>query len=143
MSRRSIAGREPFFLDEHVLPAAGVHQPSIRAQATAHDVSIRSSTSARRDRRGWASQSVSRSWRTINDPENARTGTSALGSNPRTRALHDGRHPWRRLGCSATAEELLVIDTITEHDVEPDKELAGERDFGLGSAASMQDGAML
>jgi len=83
---------------------------------------------------------MSRSRRTINDPENARTGTSALGSGPETRALHDGGHGLRLLGRSATAAELVVVDTITEHDVKPDKKLAGERHFGLGSAASMQDG---
>lgn len=130
----------PFLAQKHVLPVAGVHQSSIRAQAAAHDVSIRSSTSARCDRRGWASQSVSRSWRTINHPENARTGTSALGDRAAPRARHDGRHTSRLLGCSATTAELVVIDAITEHDVEPDEEFTRERDFCLGSAASMQDG---
>jgi hypothetical protein len=33
--------------------------------------------------RGWASRSVSRSWQTIGHLENARTGTSAVGSGPR------------------------------------------------------------
>ena len=35
-----------FFLSARSFPAAGVHQSSIRAQAAAYDVSIRSSTSA-------------------------------------------------------------------------------------------------
>jgi hypothetical protein len=63
-----------------VVPTASVHQPSIRARTAAHDVSIRSSTIAATDRRGWASHSVSRSWQTIDNPENARTGTSACGN---------------------------------------------------------------
>jgi hypothetical protein len=41
---------------------------------------------------------------------------------------------------AAAAAKLVVVDMITEHDVEPDKKFAGERDFCLGSAASMQDG---
>jgi hypothetical protein len=73
-------------------------------------------------------------------PENARTGTSALGSGPGTGALHDGGGASRLVARAAAAAELVVVDTITEHDVEPDKKFAGERDFCLGSAASMQDG---
>src|SRR6185503_3934259 len=105
------------------VPAAPVHQPSIRAWTTAHDVSIRSSTITPLDRRGWASQSVSRSWWTINHPENARTGTSALGTRgPSARRLRGGRGDGincdARAPHAAAAPELLVVDLVPKHDVE-------------------------
>jgi len=114
-------------------PAASVHQPSIRAQTTAHDVSIRSSTIDGADRRGWASHSVSRSWQTIDHLENARTGTSALGSDPRSgRALHDGHREVLASGRGAAAPKFRVVNLIAQHDVETHKELAGQGDCGLG-----------
>jgi hypothetical protein len=45
----------------------------------------------------------------------------------------------RQPGRSATAAEFLVIDTITEHDLEPDKKFAGKRHFRLGSAVGRVD----
>jgi hypothetical protein len=63
--------------------AARVNQPSIRARDAAHDVVFDRRRSS--DRRGWASQSVSRSRATINHPENARTGTVAIRPPRRSR----------------------------------------------------------
>ncbi len=132
------------FLEETLVPcgfpAASVHQPSIRAQTTAHDVSIRSSTIDGADRRGGASHSMSRSSQTIDHLENARTGTSALGSGPRSgRALHDGHREWMGSGRPAAAPEFFVVNLIAQHDVETHEELAGQGDFGLGPAPSMED----
>src|SRR5262245_21350811 len=127
------------------VPAATVHQPSIRAQATAHDVSIRSSTITSPDRRGWASQSMSRSWWTINHPENARTGPSALGTVcPSARGLHgrrgDGMPLTLDASGAAAAPELAVVDLVTEHDVEPNEQFAREGHLRLGAAPPMQYG---
>src|SRR5215469_13798801 len=123
-----------------MVPTANVHQPSIRARTAAHDVSIRSSTIAGADRRGWASHSMSRSWQTIDHLENARTGTSALGSAPRSgRALHDGHREltWSRR--PAATPKFLVVNLIAQHDVEAHEELAGQGDPGLGPPPSMHD----
>src|SRR5262245_25650514 len=115
---------------------ASVHQPSIRAQTAAHDVSIRSSTIDVADHRGWASHSMSRSWQTMDDSENARTGPSALGSRPATaRALPGRRRGPRRATASA---KFLVVDVIAEHDVEAHQERPGEGHPGLGSSATVQ-----
>ena len=132
------------FLEETLVPcgfpAASVHQPSIRAQTTAHDVSIRSSTIDGADRRGGASHSMSRSSQTIDHLENARTGTSALGSGPRSgRALHDGHREWMGSGRLAAPPEFLVVNLIAQHDVETHEKLAGQGDLGLGPPPSMQD----
>jgi hypothetical protein len=84
---------------------------------------------------------MSRSWQTIDDPENARTGPSALGRRLATaRALCD-RHG-RVLGAGGTAApaELLIVDLITEHDIQAYEELAGQGHFGLRPPASLQDG---
>jgi hypothetical protein len=122
-----------------VIPTANVHQPSIRAQTTAHDVSIRSSTITGADRRGWASHSVSRSWQTIDDPENARTGTVAVrppGSSRRSRPRLHGNarrleaRPWG----PASAAELGVVDLIAQHDVEPDQQAPGQGHLRFGPA---------
>src|SRR5262249_15033136 len=120
---------------------ASVHQPSIRARAAAHDVSIRSSTIDTANRRGWAPHSMSRSWQTIDHPENARTGTSAVGSGPAlARRLHDERDRWGVTRDTPKAAELVIVNLIAEHDVEADEELAGESHLGLGPPASMEDG---
>jgi hypothetical protein len=39
----------------------------------------------------------------------------------------------------ATAAELVVVDLISQHDVEANEKLAGESDLRLGPSASMQD----
>src|SRR5262249_43279619 len=124
-----------------VVPTANVHQSSIRAQAAAHDVSIRSSTNARRARRGWASQSVSRSRRTINNPENARTGTPALGSNePARRPSHGGDRYVSGSPQLAPTAKLVIVNAIAEHDVEANKKLAGESDFRLRAPTATEHG---
>src|SRR5262245_61543102 len=123
-----------------VAPPANVHQPSIRARTAAHDVSIRSSTIAAADRRGWASHSMSRAWQTIDNPENARTGPSAWGSSAMARALPHGHG--RVLGArhSPTPAKLLIVDLVAEHHTEAHEEFAGESDFRLRAAPAMQNG---
>src|SRR5689334_15627279 len=107
----------------------------------AHDVSIRSSTSARGDRRGWASQSMSRSRWTINHPENARTGTSAVGSAQQSlRPSHGGDRYARSAAQLATTAKLVVVDVVTEHDVETNEELASERDLRLRAPTATEHG---
>src|SRR5262245_19996272 len=88
--------------------------------------------------KAWASQSMSRSWWTINDPENARTGTSALGTlGPSARGLHGRRADGMLLSLEASgaapAPELVVIDLIPEHDVEPHEQFAREGHRRLGA----------
>ena len=73
-----------------VEPAVTVHQPSIRAR-TAHDVVFDRRRSW--DRRGWASHSVSRSRKTINHPENARTGTLCLEDDGSVAAIAPSATP--------------------------------------------------
>jgi hypothetical protein len=122
--------------------ALTVHQPSIRARWAAHDVVFDRRRS--RDRRGRASQSVSRSSRTINHPENARTGTVAVRPTRRSRLLRPRLHRSARqleataLG-SAPAAELVVVDLITQHDVEPDEQAPGKRHLRFGPAAPPED----
>jgi hypothetical protein len=125
-----------------VQPAVTVHQPSIRARDAAHDVVFDRRRSS--DRRGWASQSVSRSRATINHPENARTGTAAVrppGSSRRSRPrLHrNARLEARTLG-TASAAELVIVDLIAQHDVEPDEEAPGQGHLRFGPAAPPKDG---
>src|SRR5258708_19934515 len=96
-----------------VQPAVTVHQPSIRARDAAHDVVFDRRRS--RDRRGWASQSVSRSRTTINDPENARTGTVAVRPTRRSRPfrprLHRSPPPLQAtLLASPSPPDLLLPD---------------------------------
>src|SRR4029453_10172614 len=125
--------------DSVVVPTANVHQPSIRAQTAAHDVSIRSSTIAASVRRGGASHSIGRSWKTIDDPENANTGTSALGNCLRwKRWSHGGGHRSIVAGGMAAPAKLRIVDLIAKHDVEAHEELTGEGNFRLGPAAPMQ-----
>src|SRR5262245_3694282 len=85
---------------------------------------------------------MSRSWPTIDDPENARTGPSAWGSPAMARALPRG--PGRGLGGrrASTPANLLIVDLIAEHDGEAPEEFAGEGDLRLGTTAAMQDGAV-
>src|SRR5262249_46743829 len=84
---------------------------------------------------------MSRSRRTINHPENTRTGTSALGRyRSSRRPLHRGHRYARRSKCLAATAELRVINLIAEQDVETDEELASEGDFSLRPSASMQHG---
>src|SRR5687767_13455408 len=125
-----------------VQPAVTVHQPSIRARDAAHDVVFDRRRSW--DRRGWASQSVSRSRATINHPENARTGTVAVRPRRRSRPLRPRLHrsarqfeatAWR----SASAAELVVIDLIAQHDVEPDEQAPRQRHLRFGPAAPPED----
>src|SRR4030095_1600750 len=104
-----------------VQPAVTVHQPSIRARDAAHDVVFDRRRSW--DRRGWASQPIGRSPRTINHPENARTGTVAVrppdaSRRSRPRLHRDARWLEARMLGTAPAAELVVIDLVAQHDVE-------------------------
>ena len=122
-------------------PMANVHQPSIRARTAAHDISIRSSTIAGSARRGWASHSVSRSWQTIDDPENARTGPSAWGDRSAiARALFDGEGRVPGRSRAPASAKLLVVDLVAEHDIETHEELTSKGDFRLGPAATLPNG---
>src|SRR5262245_10781125 len=98
-----------------VQPAVTVHQPSIRARDAAHDVVFDRRRSW--DRRGWASQSVGRSRATINDPENARTGTVVVGPPRRSRRwprrLHGSARQFAATESGPTsAAELVVVDLV-------------------------------
>src|SRR5258708_29274509 len=125
-----------------VRPAVTVHQPSIRARDAAHDVVFDRRRS--RDRRGWASQSVSRSQATINHPENARTGTVAVRPTRRSRPLRPRLHRSARqleapAAGAASAAELVAVDLITQPDVEPDEQAPGQRSLRFGPAAPPED----
>ncbi len=76
----------------------------------------------------------------MNHPEHARTGTSALGqtilSAPCGQALRRGRGD----SDPAAPPKLVVVDLITQHDEEADEELTGDRHFGFGSSAPMEEG---
>src|SRR5262249_58498346 len=125
-----------------VRPAVTVHQPSIRARDAAHDVVCDRRRSW--DRRGWASQSVSRSRATINHPENARTGTVAVRPPPRLRPLrprlHRSARQLRALASGwASAAELVVVNLIAQHDVEPNEQAPGQSHLRFGPAAPPED----
>jgi hypothetical protein len=125
-----------------VQPAVTVHQPSIRAREAAHDVVFDRRRSV--DRRGWASQSVSRSPATINHPENARTGTVAVRPTGRSQPLRPRLHrSARQLGAiasgSASAAELVVVNLIAQHDVEPNEQAPGQGHLRFGPAAPPED----
>ena len=125
-----------------VQPAVTVHQPSIRAREAAHDVVFDRRRSA--DRRGWASQSVSRSLATINHPENARTGTAAVRPTRRSRPLRPRLHRSSReleaiTWDSTSAAELVVVDVVTQHNVEADEQAPGQRHLRFGPAAPPED----
>ena len=82
---------------------------------------------------------------TINHPENARTGTVAVG--PRGRAWPLGARllgAWRRYQAVApsapTPAELVVVDLVAQHHVKTNQQAAGEGDFGLGPPAPPADG---
>src|SRR4029450_8785359 len=101
---------------------------------------MRSSTIATSDRRGWASHSMSRSWQTIDHPENARTGPSVSGGRLATaRALCDCHGRVRCAGGAAAPAELLIVDLITKHDIQAYEELTGEGHLCFRPPASMQD----
>ena len=128
-----------------VQPAVTVHQPSIRARGAAHDVVFDRRRSW--DRRGWASQSVARSRATINDPENARTGTVAVRPPRRLRPLRPRLHRSARqlealASGSASAAELVVVNLIAPHDVEPNEQAPGQGPLRVGPAAPPEDGAV-
>src|SRR4029453_17899581 len=93
---------------------------------------------------GLASQSVSRSLATINDPENARTGTVAVRPPRRLRPLRPRLHRRvRELEAttwdSTSAAELVVVDVVPQHNVEADEQAPGQRHLGLGPAAPPED----
>src|SRR5262245_35506978 len=84
---------------------------------------------------------MSRSRRTINDPENARTGTPALGSSqPSLRPLHGGDRYARGSTQLASTAKLVIVNAIAEHDVEANKKLAGESDFRLRASTATEHG---
>jgi hypothetical protein len=84
---------------------------------------------------------MSRSRRTINDPENARTGTPAFGSSqPYQRLLHGGDRYARGSAQLAPTAKLVIVDAIAEHDVEANEKLAGESDFRLRAPTAAEHG---
>ena len=123
-------------------PAVTVHQPSIRAREAAHDVVFDRRRSS--DRRGGASQSVSRSCATIHHPENARTGTGAVRPTRRSRRVPPRLHRntgWLEAGVPGPAPtaELVVVEVVAPHDVEPDQQAPRQRDLRFGPAAAPED----
>src|SRR5260370_26961366 len=125
-------------------PWPGQRPPTIHSRTDAGAwCSVRSSTI--RDRRGGASQTVSRSRATIDHSENARTGTAAPGpeSSRAARALRASREDglsWRRE--AAAAAELSVVNLIANHEEEADEELAGYGHAGLGATTAMDQRAV-
>src|SRR6266478_2397109 len=117
-------------------PWLGQRPPTIHSRTDAGAwCRVRSSTI--RDRRGRASQTVSRSLGTIDHPENARTGTAAPGpeASRAARALRATRE-------AAAASELGVVNLIANHDEEADEELAGHGHAGLGATPAMDQRAV-
>ena len=78
--------------------------------------------------------SVRRPWQTINHPGNARTGTRAFGPTPRRGfGLRRARHAiLSDAGGSATTVEFLVVNLITEHDVEAHRNRRARATFAFG-----------
>src|SRR6266852_8982319 len=76
-----------------------------------------------------------RSRQTMNHPEHARTGTSAVGgSSQAATSLGRGR------GRAAPPAKLVIVDLIAQHNEEAHEQLAGDGDFGFGAPASMHEG---
>jgi hypothetical protein len=82
--------------------------------------------------------------RTINHPENARTGTVAVRPTRQSRRMRPRLH--RNAGQlaatasrSAPAAELLVIDLVAQHDVEADEQPPGKRHLRFGPATSTKN----
>ena len=73
----------------------------------------------------------------MNDPEHARTGTSAVGRSIQSAASLRG-------GGSQTSPpaELVIVDLVTQHNEEPHEQLPGDRDLGFGAPAPMDEGAV-
>ena len=93
--------------------AVTVHQPSIRAREAAHDVVFDRRRSP--DRRGGASQPIVRSLWTINHPENARTGTVAVGSRALGTAGPSPTRDWRQRPGAAPDPERGIRRSRSGH----------------------------
>jgi hypothetical protein len=91
-----------------------------------------------------ASQTMSRPLATIDDSENARTGTAAPG--PRfSRAVRSATRDsggGRARRDATTPPELGIVNLIAHHDEQTDEQLAGHGDAGLGATAAMNQGAV-
>src|SRR4029450_13088581 len=72
----------------------------------------------------------------MNDPEHARTGTSAVGGSSQSPSLRRGRSR------AAPPTELVIVNLIAQHNEEAHEELAGDGDFGLWAPAPMDQGAV-
>src|SRR6266581_4008509 len=71
----------------------------------------------------------------MDDPEHARTGTSAVG-----RGIQSATSLRRDGSWTAPSLELVIVDLIAQHNEEAHEELAGDGDFGFGATASMHEG---
>src|SRR5260370_41967901 len=71
----------------------------------------------------------------MDDPEHARTGTSAVG-----RGIQSATSLRRDGSWTAPSLELVIVDLIAQHNEEAHEELAGDGDFGFGAPASMHEG---
>src|SRR5713101_692964 len=71
----------------------------------------------------------------MDDPEHARTGTSAVG-----RGIQSATSLRRDGSWTAPSLKLVIVDLIAQHNEEAHEELAGDGDFGFGTPASMHEG---
>src|SRR5262249_43396742 len=92
--------------------AVTVHQPSIRAREAAHDVVFDRRRSS--DRRGGAAQPIVRSFRTINHPENAHTGTGPSDQIHSTRRLTSITRNWGQLSGDGPDPERRTRDSRSD-----------------------------
>src|SRR5712692_6272961 len=71
----------------------------------------------------------------MNQPEHARTGTSALGRwiQPATSLRRGG-------SLTPAPAELVIVDLVAQHNEEPHEQLPGDRDLGFGAPAPMHEG---
>src|SRR5712692_3997281 len=73
----------------------------------------------------------------MNDPEHARTGTSALGRWIQSATSLRGGDSG---GPTPAPAELVIVDLVAQHNEQPHEQLAGDRDFGFGASAPMDEG---
>src|SRR2546425_11725099 len=90
-------------------------------------------------RRRGAAQSVGGHDKTMNHPEHARTGTSAVGrwtQSATSLPRGDGESP------TPAPLEFVIVDLIAQHNEQAHEELAGDGDFGFGAPAAMHERAV-
>src|SRR6266571_5961913 len=73
----------------------------------------------------------------MDDPEHARTGTSAVG-----RGIQSATSLRRDGSWTAPSLELVIVDLIAQHNEEAHEQLARDGDFGFRAPAPMHEGAV-